>query len=96
MKIRNDISEAFQVKNKKKGLKKLKQIKALFKGSDFKVVVRGRNKNRRKAVEKAGLKYGAQHRQDIPIKLASRLAVYIISKSTGKHLKFTKTLTHGS
>ncbi len=87
MKIRNNIAEAFQVKNNKKGLKQLNDIKAIFKGSDFKIIVRGRNKNRRKAVEKVGLKYSGKFKQDIPVELASKLAVYIINKKTGHHLK---------
>lgn len=87
MKIRNNVAEAFQVKNNKKGLKRLAEVRALFKGSDYKLVIRGRNKNRRKAVEKAGLTYIGRHKQDCPIKFASRLAVYIVNKKTGHHLK---------
>ena len=92
MKIRNDkgLWEAFQVKNNKKGLKQLARIKAIFEGSEYKFIIRGRNKNRRKAVENAGLTYSPKFKQDIPVKLADRLAVYIVHKETGKHLKLPK------
>lgn len=95
MKIRKNLSEAFQVKNNKKGNKQVAFTKAIFKGSDFKVIVRGRNKNRRKAVEKVGLTYSAKFKQDIPIRLADRLAVYIVNKKTGQHLKYFKILYNG-
>jgi len=87
MKIRENIAEAFQVDNNPEGLAEVSMIKKLFKGSDYKIISRGRNENRRKAIEAVGLTYGRHIKQDIPVKYATRLAVYIIHKKTGVHLK---------
>jgi len=38
-------------------------------------------------VEKVGLTYSGKFKQDIPVELASKLAVYIVNKKTGHHLK---------
>jgi len=75
------------LENNDKGKSELAGIKRLFKGTDFKVVARPRNPNRRKAIEEAGLTYSKKYRQDIPVKLATRFSIYIVSKSTGKQLK---------
>ena len=74
------------IPNTSEGLSELKVIKKLFKSTNYRIKVRGRHPDRRSAVEGAGLKYGAWTQQDIPIGLASGLKLYIIDKTSGKHL----------
>lgn len=87
MKFRKGIAEAFQVKNTPKGKKRIKMAREIFKDSDYRVIVRGRNKDRRKAIEKAGLTYNDSYRSSIPLKFSTHLAVYIVNQKTGYHLK---------
>ncbi len=86
LKKNTQISEAFQVDNSIAGRRTIATIKALFARTDYKVIVRGRDADRKKQVTKAGLKYNGTHKQDISVYLARRLSVYIVHKTTGQHL----------
>lgn len=82
-----NIREFCQLKNNANGKKELAAIKRLFKGTEFRVIVRGRNSDRRGTVEKAGKVYCKDYRYDIPLEYAERFAVYIKQKATGRHMK---------
>lgn len=84
---RDDLQEVFQVDNTDQGKMEIEVIRNFFKGTPFKVVLYGRNPDRKGTIESMGERYYVGHQARIALKYATRIAVYIVHKKNGRSIK---------
>lgn len=87
MKKRDDLNEVFQVDNNDYGKMEIEVVRNFLKGTPFQIVLYGRNPDRKGTIERMGGRYYAGYQQRLPLKYATKIAVYIRHKDTGLSIK---------